>query len=82
MMRWRNFVFWMLFLQANSLLFAINNRPPLADSTLVLTEAMVDPTPAWGCPPVEYVEVFNPGPSAVDLSLWSWAPRADTITRR
>jgi hypothetical protein len=70
-MRWRNFVCWMLFLQANSLLFAINNRPPSADSTLVLTEAMVDPTPAWGCPPVEYVEVFNPGPSAVDLSLWT-----------
>jgi hypothetical protein len=42
-----------------------------SDSTLVLTEIMVDPTPSWGCPSEEYVELFNPGPGAVDLSAWS-----------
>lgn len=45
--------------------------PAVPDSVLVLTEIMVDPTPSWGCPPHEYVELLNPGPGPVDLADWS-----------
>ncbi|MCP9235133.1 lamin tail domain-containing protein [Lewinella sp. JB7] len=41
---------------------------PLATQSLRLSEIMVDPTPSRGLPAAEYVELYNAGDTAVDLT--------------
>ena len=41
----------------------------LARYDLLISEIMADPSPVVGLPDVEYVEVYNPGSAAVDLSV-------------
>lgn len=48
---------------------ALDGLPP---GSLVFTEVLADPTPATRWAELEWVEVLNPGPHAVDVSRATW----------
>ncbi len=51
----------------------------LAVFELLITELMPDPTPTIGLPDFEYIELFNAGSSAIDLSTVSISDDGDLI---